>query len=194
VSAGDGSLELIGRSIDKADETAEVVLLEDIRDMFEERGVDRMASAEIVEALGKRDDRPWSEWKDDKPITPRQLARLLEPFAVSPTTIWSAGRAAKGYLLASFADAFARCVAAQDTAPNGSKGMANRQESANPNGLTDEKPVSLEVVWVQNNSRLWPAAAKRWQREHGASLRAQGDPGNPGASGVRRPATQPLGH
>jgi hypothetical protein len=31
--------------------------------MFEERGVDRLASAEIVEALGKREDRPWSGWK-----------------------------------------------------------------------------------------------------------------------------------
>jgi hypothetical protein len=28
-----------------------------------------------------------------KPMTPRQLARLLKPFAVSPTTIWNAGKA-----------------------------------------------------------------------------------------------------
>jgi hypothetical protein len=47
----------------------------------------------------------------------------------------------------------------------------------------DEKPMSPEVVWLQNNDRRWAAVAKRWQREHGAPLRAQSDPGNPGASG-----------
>jgi hypothetical protein len=148
------------------------VLLEDIRDLFQERGVDRMASAEIVEALGKREDRPWSKWKGDKPITPRQLARLLEPFAVSPTTIWNAGKAIKGYRSASFADAFARYVPAQDTPPNGSKGMQDHQKAADPNGLTDEKPVSLEVVWVQNNDRRWPGIAARWLAEKGTPLRA----------------------
>jgi hypothetical protein len=43
--------------------------------------------------------------------------------------------------------------------------------------------MSLEAVWLQNNDRRWAAAAKRWQREHGAALRAQRDPGNTGASG-----------
>ena len=166
-----------------ADDEAGIVLLKDVGDLFDERSVDRMATAEIVEALGKREDRRWSKWKDGKPITPRHLARLLAPLAVSPTTIWAAGKAIKGYRLASFADAFARYVPAQDSPPNGSKGMPTPQKSANPNGLTKEKPVSPEVVWIQSNSRLWPAVAKRWQREHGAPLRAQSDPGNSGASG-----------
>jgi hypothetical protein len=161
------------------------VLLEDIRDVFQERGVDRMASAEIVDALSKREDRPWSEWKGDRPITPRQLARLLEPFAVSPTTIWNAGKATKGYRLASFAGAIARYVPAQDTPPNGSKGMQNPQKSVDPNGLTVTKDLhdAPARTWLQSNDRRWVAVAKRWQREHGVPLRAQSDPGNPGASG-----------
>ena len=64
--------------------------------------------AEIIEALVGLENRPWPEWKGDKPITTRQLAKLLEPFAVSPTTIWTDGRSFKGYHLGSFADAFAR--------------------------------------------------------------------------------------
>jgi hypothetical protein len=142
---------------------AGLALLRDIRDVFEKRGVDRMASVEIVEALVKREDRPWSKWKGGKPITPRQLARLLEPFAVSPTTIWSAGRAAKGYLLASFAGAFVRYVPARDTPPNGSRGIRNPQKSANPNRPTVGNPESPEgapatpTSWIQYNDRRWPA-------------------------------------
>jgi hypothetical protein len=161
-----------------AGDDAGIVLLRDIRDLFEARGVDRMASAEIVETLGKREDRPWSKWKDDKPITPRQLARLLEPFAVSPTTIWNAGKAAKGYLLASFAPAFDSYVPAQGTPPNGSKDTHNPQKSTNPNGLTDGKPVSLEgtaatpMVWLQTSDRRWLGIAARWLAEKGTPLRA----------------------
>jgi hypothetical protein len=38
-------------SKDFARRDGRIMLLEDIRDLFEERGVDRMASAEIVQAL-----------------------------------------------------------------------------------------------------------------------------------------------
>ena len=161
-----------------ADDEAGIVLLKDVGDLFDERGVDRMATAEIVEALGKREDRPWSKWKDGKPITPRQLARLLQPFAVSPTTIWAAGRATKGYRLASLAAAFASYVPAQDAPTNGSKDTHNPQKCANPNGLTDVKPMSLEgapaapTTWIQNSDRRWRKIAARWLAEKGKPLRA----------------------
>jgi hypothetical protein len=156
-----------------AGDDAGIVLLRDIRNMFDRRGVDRMASVEIVEALGKREDRPWSKWKDDKPMTPRQLARLLEPFAVSPTTIWAAGKATKGYLTASFA----RYAPAKIPHPT-DRDLRNPQKSANPNGLTDEKPVSVEstpatpMVWLQTSDRRWLGIAARWFSEKGTPLRA----------------------
>jgi hypothetical protein len=160
-----------------AGDDAGIVLLDDIRDMFEERGVDRMASAEIVEALGKREDRPWSESKGGRPITPRQLARLLKPFAVSPTTIWVAGRAIKGYLLTSFADAFGRYIPPQAVSP------LDAAENSHSDASKSLSTPATPMTWLQYNDRRWPAAAKRWQREHGAPLRAESDPGNPGASG-----------
>jgi hypothetical protein len=158
-------------------------VLSDIRDMFDERGVDRMASAAIVEALGKREDRQWSEWKGDKPITPRQLARLLEPFAVSPTTIWNAGKATKGYLLASFADAFARHTPAAQYTPPQAVSPLDAAENSHCDASKSVSTPATPMTWLQNNDRRWPAVAKRWQRVHGTPLRAQSDPGNPGASG-----------
>jgi putative DNA primase/helicase len=95
-------------SAGRSDETASVVLLEDLKAMFAERGVDRLTSIEIVSALGKLEDRPWPEWKKGKAITPRQLASLLEPFKVRPKSLWFGDRKDKGYVLADFAETFLR--------------------------------------------------------------------------------------
>ena len=45
------------------DEDAAVVLLRDIRDIFEGRGVDRLASKTIVDHLNGADDAMWPEWR-----------------------------------------------------------------------------------------------------------------------------------
>ena len=117
LAIADGAGEIWGRrareaaealTAGRSEQTAGVLLLEDLRTLFTDRVADRLASSDIIEALVSLDSRPWPEWKGDKPITSRQLARLLEPFSVAPTTIWADGRSVKGYHLDSFADAFAR--------------------------------------------------------------------------------------
>jgi hypothetical protein len=86
------------------------MLLQDIRALFSERQADRLPSVELAAALGKMEDRPWSEWKSGAPITVRQIARLLEPFHVGPTKLRIAGHVpgTRGYDLAAFSDAFDR--------------------------------------------------------------------------------------
>jgi putative DNA primase/helicase len=97
------------------DEAEGVQLLGDIRDIFAKEGQgrkeepDRLASAALVEALGKMEERPWAEWgRQGKPITAPQLARLLRPFEIAPRTIAFGTVRAKGYLLDQFEDAFSR--------------------------------------------------------------------------------------
>ncbi len=63
------------------------------------------------------EERPWVEWKNDKPITPRQIAKLLEQFKVKPDTIRTAVGTAKGYMLEDFTDAFARYTADRSVTP-----------------------------------------------------------------------------
>jgi hypothetical protein len=95
------------------DEDALVTLLGDIRDVFEARRIDRISSAELVEALLAMDDAPWTEWSglrnDRQPrrLSQTELARLLAPFRIRPRTIWPHGRTAEsksrsGYLRADF--------------------------------------------------------------------------------------------
>jgi len=84
------------------------LLLADIRAIFTERGVDRLPSAELVEALIAIEGRPWSEWKTGKPISANSVARLLARFAIVPETIRVSDRTPKGYQRARFDDAFLR--------------------------------------------------------------------------------------
>ena len=147
------------------EQTAGLMLLEDLQALFAEHDADRLPSAKIVEALGQMEDRPWSEWKNGKPITTRQLARLLEPFKVTPGTIRFAAAVSKGYRLDQFDEVFRRYLPsrsvtplqASETAAFGesasvtSDGDVTDRESPKPaenlgcNAVTDEAPESWEV-------------------------------------------------
>ena len=77
-------------------------LLANIKGIFSDRDVDRIASTDLCQTLAKMENRPWPEWRYTKPITTTQLARLLAPYVIRPKTIrLTNDTTAKGYLLAS---------------------------------------------------------------------------------------------
>lgn len=69
------------------DETADVLLLCDVRMIFDNLGVDRLSSHDLVAALVALENRPWSEWRKGKPLSTNALARLLRPFSITPGSI-----------------------------------------------------------------------------------------------------------
>ena len=92
------------------DDSIDVQLLRDIRAIFDERGVDRLASQDLVTALVALQDRPWSEWKG-KPMTANALSRLLKKFSIYPNSIRigpSTKDTPKGYMRVRFEDAWSR--------------------------------------------------------------------------------------
>ncbi len=67
-------------------------------------------------------ERPWPEWSKGKPISQRQIARLLKPFKVEPTQLWINGGKTRGYELDdAFRDACSRYIDAAD--PVGAVGV-----------------------------------------------------------------------
>ena len=105
---------LAGSRAEGDDDAVTTALLADLRDLFEERGEDRLPSSVIVEHLGAMEERPWSEWRQGKPMTPRQLSALLKPFKVEPRSIrLSDNKTAKGYYLEHLLDAFGRYLPCQ---------------------------------------------------------------------------------
>ncbi len=103
----------VSKVVGAADMSTGARLLADIRRIFVEKGVDRMPSADLADALGAMEDRPWSEWKGGKPITKNGLAKLLKPFDVFPGGIRVGGDTPRGYYLAQFQDAFERYLQAE---------------------------------------------------------------------------------
>ncbi len=91
-----------------------VELLSDLRDIFGAIRLDRLPSKRICEELGKREDRPWPEYRNGFPISPVQLAKLLKPFGVTPRDVRIETEVLKGYHLEDFTDAFARYLATPD--------------------------------------------------------------------------------
>jgi Protein of unknown function (DUF3631) len=91
---------------DEAESSALVDLLQEFRELFESR--DRITSAEVAEHLAKQVDKRWAEWRNGKPITPLQIAKLLSPLKIKPRTIRIGTDTAKGYSKETFGDAFSR--------------------------------------------------------------------------------------
>jgi hypothetical protein len=82
----------------RIDEDPGVVLLIDIRNIFDAFGVDRISSKALVAALVAIEDGLWHDWRgmrDDLPphkLNQSELARLLKPFGIWPRTVWPAQR------------------------------------------------------------------------------------------------------
>jgi putative DNA primase/helicase len=89
------------------DPSVRVRLLDDLRTLFM-AGADKMFSQDIVARLVEMEDRPWPEWKGGKPLTVRQLAKLLEPFGIKPRQIRLGNKSRKGYRLDDCREAFDR--------------------------------------------------------------------------------------
>ena len=101
------AIELSGD--DEGAETTREVLLSDLRELFDVEPSGTLFTREIIAALHKREDRPWSEWKAGKPITGRQVAALLKPLGVKTNqTVRRGIEHDKGYRIEWFEDAFTR--------------------------------------------------------------------------------------
>jgi hypothetical protein len=99
---------------DTFDPSIGVELLQAIKAAFEARANapqdnDRITSADLLAELVADETAPWATWNKGKPISPRQVAGLLKPYGIKPTTIkLGDGSTAKGYLAEWFADVFSR--------------------------------------------------------------------------------------
>jgi hypothetical protein len=104
---------------DHQDEDLIVMLLRDIRTVFDALKTDRLPSKALVTELNAMDDAPWSEWRGlrdsrpPRPLSQGELARLLrDSFRIRPQSIWPLHRepedkSSKGYMRSQFEAAWA---------------------------------------------------------------------------------------
>jgi hypothetical protein len=121
--ARSAALKLSGDSETEV-ESNKVQLLADIRGVFETLAVERLLSARLADELAKDADGPWAAYgRSGKPITQRQVAKLLSDFRtpsggqIKPHNIRTDDKVLKGYAKDDFADAFERYLSRASAPP-----------------------------------------------------------------------------
>jgi len=99
---------ILAESVVEADQAAPVQLLADLRDFFATTPADKLATAAILRYLTRLEDRPWADYAQGEPLTPRLLAKLLNGFNIKARQIRQGSATRKGYLRSDFTDAFRR--------------------------------------------------------------------------------------
>jgi Protein of unknown function (DUF3631) len=84
------------------------MLLADIEQIFQTKGVDRIKSNELTRDLTLDATKPWGDLRKGRPMVEIDLARLLKRYGIGPVDIRFDGRIYKGYYRADFDDAFER--------------------------------------------------------------------------------------
>jgi|MTBAKSStandDraft_1061840.scaffolds.fasta_scaffold08156_5 putative DNA primase/helicase len=83
-------------------------LLADIRDIFNDKGCDKITTAELIAALCMDEEKPWATYNRGNPIKPRQVSKRLAEYGIRSSTIRDGIVTAKGYKRAQFEEAFSR--------------------------------------------------------------------------------------
>jgi hypothetical protein len=138
------ALEL-SADVDEAEGSAVVDLLHEFKELFQSR--DRITSADLAEHLGGQVDKRWAEWRHGKPITQRQIARLLAPLKIKPDSIRVGGTTGtvKGYLMEWFEDAFARYI--PPISPHTTPPIRN-------NGTSEQNQVDMAKINPEQNGHV----------------------------------------
>ena len=86
-------------------------LLADIQRILAKSRTDRIRSADLIVALCADAEAAWATFNNGRPLTPRQLSKLLSVYGISPKTVRQGKETPKGYDKSQFEDAFARYLA-----------------------------------------------------------------------------------
>ena len=131
--------KLVGKSKEKAP-TLGVMLLKDIRHIFDKRGVDRLSSDQLTEALVDLDEAPWAEIRGGKELNTRALSKRLGKYQIKSTTVKIAGGAMRGYKREDFTDAWERYIPASKPENDEKEGEADTSRPSPDKSVTSVTP------------------------------------------------------
>ncbi len=83
-------------------------LLADIQEVFEQKKCFKITTVDLIDQLIEDEEKGWATYNRGRPLTPRQLAKMLSSYDIHPKTVRMPTGTPKGYDADQFADAFAR--------------------------------------------------------------------------------------
>ena len=114
--AQEAAVQISGTELDA--ETVGVMLLTDIRQVFDAQDEERLGSQHLCDALTVMEERPWCTWVKGKPMSPNQLARQLGKFRIVSRNIRTKTGVLRGYLKEHFEEAWDRYCPASPVNPD----------------------------------------------------------------------------
>jgi putative DNA primase/helicase len=154
----------------ESDETMGILLLSDLRDIFDSRKAEALHSDDILVELWEMEERPWNEWgRNRKPLTKNQLATLLKPFHVTPKQAKLGGTNKRGYFRDALAPLFERYLYPP-------KGVVSEVQGATPLPPSENKPLQAEQGATEGQSSSTsnhPELARNQGRYQGSTLEGQ---------------------
>jgi hypothetical protein len=122
-----------------------VQLLQDIKEIFTERGIDRFSLADLCQALGRLEERPWNTIEDGSTISPRRLSSMLKDYGIRPKGTRASGtKSFKGCTRDQFEDAWSRYA---------SDGRDD-----------DQNAVGLDVAAIPDGDGASAMSSAKWRR------------------------------
>jgi len=123
--ANSAALALTGSKAESAPVSVGVELLADIQQIFHAKGITRICSTDLIQALCDDEEAGWETYNRGKSITPKQVSNRLKEFGIKPKPLrFGYDGVQKGFEVDQFADAFARYLTPPDLSvtqlqPNG---------------------------------------------------------------------------
>jgi putative DNA primase/helicase len=130
---------------ESAVQTVGTELLCDIKEIFAEKRVERISTADLIRALCTDDEKLWATYNRGLPIKPRQLASKLKGYGILSKTIRIGCETAKGYELSQFQESFLRYLPSPPS----------------PSVTTSQMATSADLAVTDNPSRYFSVTDKK---------------------------------
>ncbi len=119
------------------EEKVAVLLLGDIRTIFAERRIERLALRDLLDVLlaDEFEVHPWQEWNNGRGLRPTGMGRLLSPFGIRARQLRIGGENVRGYDLEQFTDAFSRYLPPPIGDPNRYSAASEREAKLGRSGV-----------------------------------------------------------
>ena len=151
-------------------------LLADIQSAFETHGDFKISSADLIKALIDDVEAPWATYNRGRPLTPRQLSKMLSAYDIKSKTVrLGPHQTPKGYDRDQFADAFSRYLTqpqhdAQERSEDKGSGVTDMpQPFYHLSGMQPPRNLSADTGDTQSDRNVttpkFPSAAtnKLWK-------------------------------
>ena len=152
--------EVRGRAAERTTkESYPEMLLMDCREVFNNRGGDRIVSRELDAALRALDDRPWDTMRSGKGLTPQARGRWLDSFGINSTKLEP--EHLQGYERAAFEAAWESYASPSQIEP-GEPGELGCVDSihpgspSSPGSIQEGQHVHPEPGWVMKGDETTP--------------------------------------